>query len=288
MSFVSHPISLDAYPSNFELETNYPISLTLEKFLDLFYDVRELEVSVFSGVQNIAQGLPTSIFDAQQVIDSAVSSDDNSLKGIASREINRVGIIRADGETDSRINSFKDYPKFLLSNGGGRLIIDFGRSKIRNGLISPYIEIEFANGVGNTGVGRIIGGVSFGGYGEILLYDGGLGSAGYVVVASGRIAITERFSQLRRNGGAPVTQGSSVIFFERVVLPRNDGLQSLREYSEAFAGPMRLIVDVSNDFLSVTIPANTSHRGPILFRRPASASLGEDEFLTYDSVTIST
>lgn len=256
----------------------YPIGLTVEKYMDLFSDVKRFSVSLFSLVDSsLTAGISASnINEALNAInDSSGSSSSNSGAGSTNRQIKALGLMNADGSdlTESqRPSATCNYPRHTYTNGQTSITIDFGRSLFYDGLLYPYFEVTFANGTSNLAVGAIIGGVDFEGYGQIPIYSGSVSTLNFVY-AFGSLSVEERYSSLI----------SSVVDIGRnssVTLNAN-GLSNLSNYTKAYFGAFESTAIGNNQNIIISAP-DSAFSGPIRIE-----SLDPyDSFLTYQNFRI--
>jgi hypothetical protein len=152
--FANHPVVKIAAPS-----ADYPIGLSLEKFLYFFSRVESFDVSLSSFVEPLSTTSPSNIIEIINTISSNTGASYLSGSGFTTR-------VSFDGSA----NVISEYPRFSFSFGGCSIVIDFGLSITYFGLFYPWVKIEFSNGVSSVPAGRTVGAVSIMG-GSVPLYS---------------------------------------------------------------------------------------------------------------------
>lgn len=260
----------------------YPIGLSLDKFLDLFADVKSLDGDGLALIDNTLSNniAATDIIGSLININQFGANDSvSSFAGSSERKVVPIGQLNLDGTPfaeSRRPSTLCDYPTHLIgSGGGGTIAIDFGRTLIYAGLYYPYILVQFSNGMSNIAGGTIVGDITFDGYGSIPVYGGpelGALSVGLVV---GSLKVSERFSSLRTDS-LTVAPNSSITFSTK------GPFSKLSKYKRAFFGSAQVSTSTSANSITMTVPINATS-GPVRFESDGPLY---DTFLSYDSITI--
>ena len=276
-----HIINPNRIASNSDLNSggNYPIGLNLENFMDLYHDVKSFTFSLFSLVDNsqFGGGDISNIMEALQAIeDSANSSSVSSASGVTTRSIRPVGLLDANGEeplTSQTPTALREYPIHSGGRNSALISINFGKTLLRNGLFYPEIIVTFSNGVASNTSGAIVGSVSFGSFGEIILFGGNVNPLSFVT-ANGSVEINERYSSITASVLEAKIDGSITF--------AGGGLTNLEDYITAFMGHAQAPVQFNGSSLVFTIP-KFARSGPVRFE---SSNNPMDAFYTYQSIRI--
>ncbi len=168
MIFQKHTVNSRRTLSNvslFNRGTTFPLGLTLDKYLDFISDVKQFKASINSSI------IPINEFEASSNVNDLLSQIAgsqlnqpiiSSIVGPSIRQIIPIGKINPDFSDITTFagwpTSLTEYPYFECDGfGGGRLIVDCGKTIFSNGLLFPFITIELSSDVGSTSSGLFIG-----------------------------------------------------------------------------------------------------------------------------------
>lgn len=277
-----HTINCNRNPSTQDiLGGNYPISMNLDNFMDLFTDVKSLNVNASVLSLNIS----ASVTDSPDVTDftdttSSNTSDDSVFIGSSVRIIKQVGQINKDFSNlliSLAPTALCEYPYFssggATNSGGAILIIDLGKTLFSDGLFFPWISLSFSNGAGSGSGGLVLGSITFDRYGEIPIFAGDSVGAVTLAIAGGQITVQDRYSSLQLSS-QNVSSGDSLTITTPDSASR---LLDLSIYTKAYFGAVQTATEASKTSLSITVPEN-AESGPIRIEGPLPNSF--DFFLT--------
>jgi hypothetical protein len=247
--FANHPVCKAAAPSIY-----HPVALTVEKFLYYFSRVESFSVSLSSVVEPLAGGSPPS-----NIVDglATLSSSSSASYLFGNGETARVSI---DGGENVR----SEYPRFSFSRGGASIIVDFGKSVMYFGLLYPWVEIDFANGVSSASAGRTVGNVSIFGS-AVPLYSSDAYSQ---IFAGGRVEELRAFDQVKL-----LTSSNTSATF---AFPFGFGA-----YTETSLGGVNCPNSIQGEKITVSIPQNAKS-GHVRF----SSNGPHSSFLSIDRVNL--
>lgn len=222
--FANHPLVSVAPPSVY-----HPIGLSLEKFSYYFARVKSFQVSMSCIIEPLLSSSPPSNISEGLSSLSAASLSSN-LSG--SGETTRVSF-------DDSPSVISEYPRFSFSAGGCSIVVDFGRSVLYFGVLYPWVEVRFANGVSSVRSGRGVGSVSIFGS-SVALYSLDTTSQIY---AQGRIDELYSFDSLKLVSNSKTAA-------------RFSGAANFQEYTGATLNGLPCGVSVQGDFLDLSLPIN--------------------------------
>ncbi len=259
----------------------YPISLSLDKFLDLFADVKSLSANGISIIDNtLTQNFTSS--DIGGTLNNLENFDDttdiSSFAGTSRRKIIPIGQLNPDGSEPSLSHTpttLVDYPSHTIGTSGGSVTINLGRTLMAADLFYPYILVQFSTGMGNLAGGLLVGGINFSNYGVIPIFGGPRVDGITQGFAEGSININERYSSLRASATLADIGGT-------ITFTSQSNLQYLQSYTSAFFGPIKTDVEANNNQLIVTVP-KYAKSGPVRFN---STDPHFDSFLSYDEIRV--
>lgn len=240
---------------------NYPITLTLEQFLDLFNFVKAIDVSLFTYSTELGN-LPSNI---QESIEAGNNNPQiYSFSGRLQRTIRPVGLLNTDGtELANPPTAQVDYPFFSGGRNGALIQIDLGKTKFLNGVFYPYMDIITSTGA-DLGSSRAIGVVNFEGYGSFALRSNNS------IVGGGSMRVSERYDSL-------VLPRLTVSPHDNIVVTSNASLTNLERYTIGYIGNKKVTVTATANTLSLTLPEEVKS-GPIRFETDGATEF--DSFRT--------
>ena len=185
--------------AGFTGDPTHPLGLSLENYLDLYFQIHSFSFSLSSlnlnpfgfigSISNLTEGL----IELEAMNNS--NNDVISVSGTITRKSFFIGNLNDDGTEllNSRSPTTSlDYPIFSGGFGGALVNINLGKTFFNGALYYPEITIVFSNGMASNASGNAAGFVSFGQFGQITVYTGTL-LFGFV---SGAITPKEHYSEL--------------------------------------------------------------------------------------------
>lgn len=220
----------------------YPIGFSLEEFLDLYYSVHSLSVSMFSAHEIL------SLDDTGTFL--IPSTEITNIVGATTRKILPTGTLKEDGNelnTAQKPTTARDYPYHFVG-GGGIISINFGKTLSYNSRYYPEILITFSNGDSSNEGGEEIGGIIFDDYGIIPIYRGSSEELVILAAASGRISVRERYSELACS--SLIASAGTVI----EITSTEESASFLRRVNFVYLGSRQCDFFNNGDSLMITIP----------------------------------